>query len=207
MTWNTLCSRLTVHFFRLKQYSIRERNGVYSIGSVTINSLRKWNEYSKSACVLILIVYRIVNPVNFLILVAMCFRFSCISRLESLLRLILGAPPSESLFAAWTVVIDTLLRALLLWKVQTYVLSHSILRLESLKFEPGPAVIKLFRRLVIKPPNVFRCDTVNLAYSICSFRSREIIVIHPHVINNYGRLGKRLKKFGRRIKHTTWVSE
>ena len=65
----------------------------------------------------------IVKPVNFLILVAICFRFSCISRLESRFRLIRGAPfSSESLFAACTVVIDTLLRALLLFKVQIHMI-------------------------------------------------------------------------------------
>ena len=62
-----------------------------------------------------------VKPVNFLIFVAICFRFSCISRFESRLRFILGAPfSSESLFAACTVVIETLLRALLLCKVEVF---------------------------------------------------------------------------------------
>ena len=65
--------------------------------------------------------YRMVKPVNFLIFVAICFRFSCISRFESRFRFILGAPfSSESLFAACTVVIETLLRALLLCKVEVF---------------------------------------------------------------------------------------
>lgn len=150
--------------------------------------------------------YRMVKPVNFLIFVAICFRFSCISRFESRLRFILGAPfSSESLFAACTVVIETLLRALLLCKVEVFKPYLWLIIMTHNSLQPCPAIIKLFGRFVIKSSNIFRCNTIHLTYCICSFRSCKIIIVHPHVVNHYH--GLKIKLSGFWNKQQGWIKQ